>query len=188
MKNKVIISLIFFVFSFLIINAVNATVGVTSFYYDKNPLMVEAGEIKEVAFMLQNHGGDADAIVMVELADGGNIAEFTDENLEYFVELDSSDISVPMKITIPEDAQPGDEWNVGASFSISYKPRAGGALQLSSTYFKDFKVIVKQPDTTSTQATKTNFIGSSPIASFIVLVIILIILVLLIKFISKRKK
>jgi len=37
MKNKIIISLTFFVFSFLVINSVNATIGVTSFYYDKNP-------------------------------------------------------------------------------------------------------------------------------------------------------
>lgn len=185
MKNKIILSLMFLIFAVLAFS-VSATVGVTSFYYDKNPLMVKAGDVRDIEFTLQNHGGDADANVIVALADGEEIAELTDENLEYWVSLDSSSIPVPMKITIPEDAQPGDEWNVGASFSISYKPKGGGAVQLSSTYFKDFKVIVEETSPTA-QATKATNLFNSPLTSFIFLIVILVILILLIKLLSRKK-
>src|SRR3989344_4796440 len=183
MKNKIILSFVLSILLFAV--GVSATVGVTSFYYDKNPLIVNPGETKEISFGLQNHGGDADATVKVELADGFNIAEFTDENLEYFIELDGDDVSVPLTIKIPEDAQPGQEWSVGASFSIKYRPRSWGALQISSTYFKDFKVIVKS-EVPTTQATKT-IIPSSPLVNLIVLIVVLVLLILLMKAFSKKK-
>lgn len=185
-KNKIILSLVFFIFIVLTFKS-SATVGVTSFYYENNPLMVHPGETKEIMFTLQNHGGDADAIVRVELAAGSEIAKLTDEGLEYVVPLDSDSIPVPMRITIPNDAKPGDEWSVGASFSINYKPKGSGAVQLTSTYFKDFKVIVEEPTPTA-QATKKISLLNSPVLSFIILIIILAILILLINFISKIKK
>jgi hypothetical protein len=185
MKNKIILSLILLIFVALAFKA-NATVGVTSFYYEGHPLTVEPGETKEIEFTLQNHGGDADATVKVEVASGNEIAEFNDDGVEYIVPLDSNGIPVPMKITIPKYAQPGDEWNVGASFVITYTPKDTGAVQFSSTYFKDFKVIVEQPTPTA-QATK-GVLPSSPLLSFIYLVIVLIVLIVLIKLISKRKK
>ena len=144
MKNKIILSFVLSILLFAV--GVSATVGVTSFYYDKNPLIVNPGETKEISFGLQNHGGDADATVKVELADGFNIAEFTDENLEYFIELDGDDVSVPLTIKIPEDAQPGQEWSVGASFSRGIQAAGGSGTssrspnrrRKSSTHFIAF--------------------------------------------------
>jgi len=186
MKNNIILSLMFLMLVILSFSA-SATVGVTSFYYENNPLIVNPGDIKDIAFALQNHGGDADAVVKVSLADGEEIANFTDESLEYFVELESSDISIPLKITIPEDAQPGQEWNVGASFSITYKPRSGGAVQFSSTYFKDFKVIVNQPIQETTGNGIKDVFSGSPMLNLLYLIIILVILVLLIKLATRKK-
>lgn len=185
MKNNIVLSLIFLMIVALAFE-VSATVGVTSFYYENNPLIVNQGEVKDIMFTLQNHGGDADAVVNVELAAGSEIAELTDENLKYNVPLDSDGIPVPMRITIPEDAKPGDQWSVGASFSIKYNPKGAGSVQLSSTYFKDFKVIVKTPEATS-NATKNISLLNSPLTSFIFLLVILVVLVLLIKLLSRKK-
>ena len=185
MKNNIVLSLIFLMIVALAFK-VSATVGVTSFYYENNPLIVNPGEVKDIMFTLQNHGGDADAVVRVELAAGSEIAELTDENLEYNVPLDSDGIPVPMRITIPENAKPGDQWSVGASFSIKYKPKGAGSVQLSSTYFKDFKVIVKEPSPT-TQATRKTDLLNSPLTSFIFLIVILVVLILLIKLLSRKK-
>ena len=52
MKNKIKLGLIFLMFIALAFS-VNATVGVTSFYYEKNPLMVEPGEVKDINFKSQ---------------------------------------------------------------------------------------------------------------------------------------
>jgi|SRR3989344_884897 len=185
MKNKIfLISAILLAVSMA--SYADATVGVTSFYYENNPLFVNPGETKEIMFTLQNHGGDADATVNVNIADGEEIAEFTDKNLEYSVELESDGIPVPLRITIPENAQPDQEWNVGASFIISYTPRGGGAVQFSSTYFKDFKVIVKESAPTA-QATRDTSLLNSPLMSFIFLIVILAVLMLIMKLIKRRK-
>jgi|SRR3989344_1401016 len=184
MKGKIILGFVFLIFLATAFN-VSATVGVTSFYYEGHPLIVEPGEIKDVEFSLQNHGGDADAVVRVEISSESGIAEFTDENLEYVVPLESDGMSVPVRITVPENAQPGDEWNVGASFIITYTPKDSGAVQFSSTYNKDFKVIVGQITPTS-QGVK-EVLPDSPLLSFIYLAIILIILILLIKLFSKKR-
>mgnify|MGYP001557765604 CR=1 FL=1 len=171
MKNKIKLGLIFLMFIALAFS-VNATVGVTSFYYENNPLMVKPGEIKDIMFTLQNNGEGFDAKVTVVPGSGEEIAQFTDENFEYDVPLGSSGIPVPIAITIPEDAKPGDEWTVSATFNILYNPKDEGAVQLTSTYIKDFKVIVEE-STPTTQATKKINLLDSPVFSFIILIIIL---------------
>ena len=186
MKNKIIISLIFLMLLVLTLKT-NATVGVTSFYYEENPLMVNAGEIRDVVFMLQNNGEGDDALVKVTPSSGQEIAKLADENLEYSVPLGSNNIPVRMRITVPEDSQPGDQWSVGASFSVFYNPKGEGVVSLSTVYNKDFKVIVQEETPITTQATKGIDLDS-PLMSFIILIVILMVLIFLIKIFSKKKK
>jgi len=184
MKNKNIIGIVFVACIIFSSFYVSATVGVTSFYYDDNPLYVHAGETKEIAFVLQNNGEGTDAIVKVVPNQNMVVGEFVDEDLEYDVPLGSNGIQVPVIINIPENSQINDEWTVGAAFQIFYDSDGSeGGLQLSTTYMRDFKVIVGEKPVPSSVEEET-----FSLLSLVYLLIILIIIIFVVKLLSRKKK
>jgi len=92
--------------------------ALTSWYHNLNYLKVEPGETKEVVFGAFQNSGDEDAILNIELVEGNEIAELTDENLDSFI-IPAGELNVPLnvKVSIPEDAIEGSEYKI----SIRYK-------------------------------------------------------------------
>lgn len=191
MKNKIILVLMLLIFAGLAFK-VNAVVGVTSSYFENNPMYAKAGELVEFAFTLQNSGDGTDATVTAAMAQGEGIAELTDENLVYDVPLGSKGIPVPMVIRVPADALPGDEFTVGASFDVDYEATGEGGVQLGVGYHKDFKVIV-EPGVPEVTAEATEEEAKAPLfgtglTNFVLLLVILVVLFLVIKVTIGKKK
>ncbi|MEK6906961.1 MAG: hypothetical protein AABW45_00360 [Nanoarchaeota archaeon] len=158
--------------------------GVSSPYWDENPLYVNPGEIKEITMVLQNMVGDQDMKVIADLDSGKEIASLLDKSTTYNVPLGSSSIPVKIKINVPENAKPGQEWQVGVSFKTIVE--SSGGVGIGGAVSKGFKVIVKEEPKTTGSVLKIAG-GLEPLTGFLVLIAILIILVLIIKHFHKKR-
>jgi len=155
--------------------------GVSSPYWDENPLYVSPGETKEVTMYIQNMVGNEDITMIAKASGNTEIFTILDSNTNYFVPAGASNIPVHLKITIPVDAPPGKRWDVAVSFTTAPSP-TGGGVGISGAVVKGFPVILKEEaKTTTTPKVSENLTG------FIILVAILIVLVILFKQFYKRK-
>jgi len=193
-KNKIIkkgnLTLLLIVFG--IVLAINAfAIGVSSPYWDENPLYMQPGEVKEFRYLLQNMVGDKDIKIKAEIESGTTIMSFVDENNIYNVPLGKSDIPVNMKIIVPNDAKKGDEYQVGARFT-TLSTDANGPLTINTAYSKGFRVIVGEkvsPEIAKTVSGKaTKPIISTQLTGFLISLVILIILLFIIKYFYKHKE
>lgn len=187
MKNK--INLIFLeVLLFIIISLNINAAGVSSPYWDENPMYVQPGEIKEFSYTLQNMVGNEDITLKAEIEAGSDIMEFVDEDNLYEVPFGRSDVVAKMKITVPKNAKEGDEWSVGVKFTTATQNVEGKPLAIGSAFSKGFKVIVGKKPEPLVQVIKE---GSKESPQFLTLLIslgVLIILVFLVKYLYKKKE
>jgi hypothetical protein len=91
-----------------------AAFGVSSPYWDGNPLTMARGETKTVNLNLQNMVGEKDVNVKAELKQGSNITSLSEET--FTVKAGTSNTMVPLKITMPKDAAPGEVKKVSIEF------------------------------------------------------------------------
>ena len=180
-KIKIMILLSFILIATLGLN-VNAF-GVSSPYWDENPLYLNPGETKNVVMVLQNMVGGEDVTAIGELDSGKEIAVLTDQITTYTVLSGVSNVPVNLKITVPEDAKPGQEWQVGVSFK-TIAP-GGGGVSIGTAVSKGFKVIVKEEPSTSFISTPE---FSTQTTGFLVLAAALVILVFIIKRFHKKRE
>jgi len=130
----------------LFVGLVGAAFGVNSAcdgddcYWDGRPLILESGESRKLYFGLQN-AEEEDITLRVELTSGSEIAVLRDENLEYVVSPGSRDVKINVDVQIPEDAEVGEEYNVG--ILVRQVPSGeGGMVQISGSIGNSFSVIV----------------------------------------------
>ena len=183
-SNKIkIIILSIFLLSILSYNV--TAFGISSPYWDENPLTVHPGDVKEFNMILQNMVGDEDLTAEAKVNSGKDIMSILDQNTIYKVPLGSNNIPINLRVTVPQNAKPGQEFQVG----VSVKTIAGnnGGVSLGSAVDKGFKVKVIEQPKPSTQATKTSKINSS-IAGFIILIIILVLLIFIVRKFHKVKE
>jgi len=139
--NKLLISIIILIILF---SFNTFAFAVTSYYWDKKPLFLDPGESIEIeAFGIQNMAGNEDMTMEVKQISGYDIAEILDESPIYDVPLGTKNNYVNMRITIPEDAQIGEEYNIGASFK-KVQTAKGGNIQLRAGMTNNIVVIVGQ--------------------------------------------
>ena len=181
-KNIKIIILSMFLLITLSFN-VNAF-GVSSPYWDDNPLYMHPGETKDVVMVLQNMVGGENIKMTAELNSGKEIAMLTDQSTTYNVPLGSNNVPVHLKITVPSNAKPKQEWQVGVSFKTIAENTGG--VSIGGAVDKGFKVIIAQPKI-STQAPKETKITQNSFG-FIILVVILVTLILTLKHFNKKKE
>ena len=113
--------------------------GVTSPYWDENPLSMSLGQTKNVDLILQNMVGDEDMLLEATLESGSEIASLTDENLRYEVPFGRKDILVGIVLVVPEDASIGDEYSVAVKFrQIALDD--GGMVRITGAVTKTFPV------------------------------------------------
>jgi len=113
--------------------------GVSTSYWDENPLKIAPGESKIVKLGLQNKVGDEDITFKAKLTnDGEGIATIVDENLDYFVPLGESN-EVTIQIEVPEDANKGITHTITISFT-QVSSGEGGMVRLAGGVVSKFPV------------------------------------------------
>lgn len=190
-SNKLITIII--ILAVLSINIVVA-LGVNSPYWNENPLKMYAGETKEVVFPLANSVNEPTTEATVSLTKGGEITEIISGE-KYTVSPGENNENIILRITIPENAEVGDNYTSG--FKVLYIPAGeGGNVKLNVEYNVDFPVqVVSQADATSTtnpDISNTNLGNLRTISPYIIIIIsiiaILIIIAVVIFILFKRKK
>ena len=190
-SNKLITIII--ILAVLSINIVVA-LGVNSPYWNENPLKMYAGETKEVIFPLANSVNEPTTEATVSLTKGGEITEIISGE-KYTVSPGENNENIILRITIPENAEVGDNYTSG--FKVLYIPAGeGGNVKLNVEYNVDFPVqVVSQADATSTtnpDISNTNLGNLRTISPYIIIIIsiiaILIIIAVVIFILFKRKK
>lgn len=124
------------------INFVSAF-SIATLYGDTYPLRMRAGETKETFFLLRNVAeGDSDVVVKVELSKSSEVASLIEGSKIYDLPF-GAEIEVPVKITIPEEAEPGKEYSVSAMFRPAPGNAREGNIQFLVNIGKSFPVIIE---------------------------------------------
>src|SRR3989344_6814706 len=106
--------------------------GVTSPYWDTNPLELHPGESKDVQLLLQNMVGDKDLSFSASISEGTEIALLIDEKLTYNIPFGTKDVPVMLRISVPEDLQTGETVNVKVSFKqLTVENSEGQMIQMT---------------------------------------------------------
>ncbi len=144
-KYKLYLCLIFiFVFFISLISYVSAF-GISSPYWNTNPLEMRVGESKDISFNLQNCPAlSADCVVkdenvVVSLQEGKKIARITSGKF-YTIPFGTADQFIIMKVKIPSNAKVGDIYNV--RFSVASYEEAGGSINIGVEYIIEFPVVI----------------------------------------------
>lgn len=166
----------------MMISLVNAF-GVSTPYWDENPLKIAPGESKTVVLGLQNKVGTEDVTLTANITnDGEGIATLIDENLDYFVPLGGGN-SVTIQIEVPEDTNKGITHKITVSFS-QVSSGEGGMVRLAGGVVSKFPVEVvgeEESELYNPEAKKGLSVG------FWIILITLVVVALIIFAITKRK-
>ena len=155
--------------------------AVSSTYWSGNPLKISPGESTEITITLQNMAGSENITVRVSISEGSEIAEIINLSDKYSIPLGEMK-SIPIKITIPEDAKIGNSYNVKLSVT-TIEAAAPGAFAFGSSIEQNIPVQIisnEKPTTVEKKETPTPWI-----VYLLVGIIILIIIILLLR---RRRK
>jgi len=192
MDNKFRIKIMSLVFAILLVSTgCVLAFGISTPYWDDHPLEMYPGQTKEVAFNLQNcpslredcEEEDVDVIAVFE--DGEEIAEII-SGTEYNVLYGTANTNIILKVSIPEDADIGDSYNV-AFYVTSPAEGDGGNIQLGVKYNIGFPVdVVEKPAEPGEPPSDVK--GINWTLWIIVIIIIIIILIVIILLRKKREE
>lgn len=177
-----------FVFTIIILISFSSAFGVSTAYWDDNPLKLAPGESKVVTLILQNKVGSENVTLRAELTnDGDGIATLTDENLDYFVLLGTS-AEVHVKIEIPEDSVIRGVHQVTISF-IQVASGEGGMVRVAGGFIsklpveivgsEESDIYVKPVPETEKELFSANFL--------IILIVLIAAVIAIIVFLTIRK-
>ncbi|MBS3098934.1 hypothetical protein J4462_01855 [Candidatus Pacearchaeota archaeon] len=194
MDNRIRVKTIFAVLAILIVstNGVLAF-GISSPYWKNHPLEMYLGETRDIEFNLQNcpslkdHCDKEDANIVVEFEEGSEIAEIT-SGANYLVKYGSSDQNIILKISIPENANIGDEHTV--KFSVSSVPETdeGGNVQLGTKYFSSFPVKVIEKPAEAVEKPVIEETAPNKKSNVLVWALVVVIILVIFYFVFRRKK
>jgi hypothetical protein len=98
--------------------------GVSNFYYGNNPLRMDAGETKEITFLLQNIVGNQDFTARAEISEGQEIARINDSGV-YQVPLGTQDVPVKVVVSIPKKDKAGKKYTIKLGITAIPKNEEG---------------------------------------------------------------
>lgn len=184
MKNQIIT---IFIFTILLVTSVNAF-GVTTFYYEGHPLILNPGSARDTQLILQNEKGSDPVTIKVELTSGSDIAQITGRT-QFDLNSGANNIPVDIKITLPENAIIGDEYTVGVTFNTVAKP-GNKMLELGTQISKSIPVVVSEIRETPEFVVipKKTLKDMIPFGGLSSIIIVLVLLALVIFIIRKKKK
>lgn len=157
--------------SLMLISLVSAF-GVSSPYWDGNPLTMARGETTIVNLNLQNMVGEGDVKVKAILVEGSDVTSLPEDT--FVVKSGTSDTMIPLKISVSKDAVPGETKSVKVEFKTVQDDSQGITMGTGMTVA--FNVIAGQ----AVAETSTGMI--------IGLIIAAVVLALIIWLLLKKKK
>jgi len=143
MKKNIIIGIGIMV-ALLMVPFVSAF-GVSTPHWDGNPLGIRPGDTTDLVLTLQNMVGNEDMTLRAVLVEGSEIAQIVDSNTDYFVPYGSKDVEVHLKVSIPANAQLGDDYGIGVSFTQVASAEDGRMVQVSGSVQTYVPVLVQEP-------------------------------------------
>jgi len=110
---------------FVLLISFASSFAVSSMYWEGKPILAIPGESVDFFVVLQNIAGEGgDVSVQGLFAEGGDVAEFTDESNVYFVPFGEK-VNVNMSATVPEGAVVGDVIELIVSFKVIAEESGG---------------------------------------------------------------
>ena len=128
---------VMFVLAVMLVGVVSAS-GVSAPYWEGNPLKMYKGETTMVNLNLQNMVGNEDLTYSVEIKEGA-IASLSGG--VYIVKAQTSDTMVPLRVSVPSDAEIGDITKVKVEFK-TITSGTGGMVSMGTGMTVSFDVIV----------------------------------------------
>ena len=157
--------------------------GVSTPYWDDNPLRIAPGESKTVVLGLQNGIGTEDITFEVELtSDGEGIATLVNKDSTYFVPLGGSN-TIPIQIKVPEDARLSGVYQIGISLT-QITSGEGGMVRLAGALTSRFPVEVVNEQESELYSPKEAKKGPSSLW----IILIALVVALVIFAVAKKKK
>jgi len=158
--------------------------GVSSPYWEGNPLTIYPGETKTVQLGYQNMGeGVEDLNVRAEITKGSEIASLSQQ--DYVVASNTRDTQVEITVSVPESASIGTEYKVTLT-SRTVTPGTEGGVGLGVGMDTTFDILVVEKPAVQEELPE-EVSGISNIIIFVLLAVIILALILLVV-IQARKK
>ena len=189
--NKAIISILFVIFLLPIVYGF----GVTTPYWDTNPLVMSPGQNVNFHLLLQNMVGEENIVATAKVSSGDQFMDIIDTNEEYLVPLGSRDVQINLNVNIPEDTPNGD--HILGLVVTTFPDTPTGMVQFGAAIEQKIPLKIvggapppNPPDLAATAHQEKPTVEEKKInTGFIVALIILVAIGLLsIVFLLKRKK
>lgn len=110
----------------LVMTSMITAFGVSSPYWEGNPMSIARGETRIVNLNLQNMVGDEDVTVEAKLIEGAEITNLDDG--EYTIPSKTSNIMIPLEVSMPKDVSPGETKTVKVDFKTVNGDQGGIAM------------------------------------------------------------
>lgn len=163
--------------SLIVLTGLVSAFGVTSSYWDGNPLVIAPGETKTASFALQNMVGDNDESIRAVVEEGSEIVSLGEDM--FFVAAGTKDVLVPMTISIPADWEPGER-KVAVAFETVTSGEGGGVVMGTGMTTKFDVLVVSEPTLAPEEG--------APVATWIIVAAVVIVLAIIVWLILRRRK
>ena len=160
--------------------------GISTPYWGPDyPLRLEPGQSTEFVLTLQNMADVEPVALKVEWIDNAGIAQFTNPRTTVTVPSGRDDITVPIRVGIPQDAPVGTTYNLHVMFT-SVSEAEGGTVALATGVEKiiPVEVVAEAPEEQAPAPAKEA--GMSTTTAVMLAIIVIILLAIL--FFGKKKK
>ena len=142
------INIVFFLFMMVIFLPAAAAFGVTAPYWDTKPLGMHPGEVRELQIVLQNMVGNKDVTLKGSIEEGMEIATLIDKDTVYHIPFGRKDITVNLRIQLPEKAKAGEKKIIIVSFN-QVADEEGKMVQLGGGVKTQIPIVVQAYDSPS---------------------------------------
>ena len=161
MKNKIILITL----ALILISTISAF-GISSPYWEDNPLVMEKGETKVVNLNIQNMVGNEDITIRAEVIQGEEIISLKQDT--FLIKAGTSDTIIPLEITIPKDIEDNNQ-----TIKIDFKKviQGGEGIPLGTGMSISFDIIANE----------------SPKKNYFLIILIGVILLLIIIYLAIKK-
>ncbi|OGJ21609.1 hypothetical protein A3K73_02950 [Candidatus Pacearchaeota archaeon RBG_13_36_9] len=184
MKNKKIFGMGMILVMAILAASTALAFGVSSPYWEGNPLTIYPGETKTAQLGYQNMGENVeDLTVRAEITKGGEIASLSQQ--DYVVAANTRDTQVNIVVSIPASAEIGTEYKVTLT-SKTVTPGTAGGIGLGVGMDTTFDILVIEKPVVQ-EALPEEVAGVSNIIIFVLLALIILAIILLVV-IQARKK
>ena len=158
--------------------------GITAAYYPGNPLTLQPGETRTLAFGLSNNAGEPENLTVVaEITKGAEIAQLAEPGKQYDVPFGTSNnIGINFIVTAPTEDPVGKTYEVEIMVT-TVTPGTGGGVVLGQSIGAAIPIVIVSP--TGEITPKKQF----PVELVILLVLaVLLIIAIIIVILGMKKK